>query len=103
MHDRMQQSYAASSLLCWNMHVSHQVLKHRHETSSRGHEGRFYFCDDMKSCDSQEEIPLCIVNMVVALIDMYGERWLTWLQEVCNRDLPVPLLAFSEQSIFQVR
>ena len=41
-------------------------------------------------------------NIVVALIDVYGERWLTWLLEDCNHDLPVPLLAFVELSIFQV-
>ena len=55
-----------------------------------------------KSCDSHNEIPLCIVNIVVALVDVYGEHLLTWLLGVCNHDLPNSLLVFIEQSIFQV-
>ena len=46
-------------------------------------------CDSTKSCDSHAEIPLCIVNIVVVLIAIYGEHWLTWLLEVCNHNLPV--------------
>ena len=64
--------------------------------------GKILLCDITKSCDSHDEFPLCIVNIVVALVDMYGERWETWLLEICNHDLRVSLLAFVEQSIFQV-
>ena len=60
------------------------------------------FGDVTKSCDNHDAIPLRIVNMVVALVDVHGACWLTWLPVVCNHDLPVPLLAFVEQSIFQV-
>ena len=42
------------------------------------------------------------MNIVVALVDVYGERSLAWLLGVCNPDLPNSLLAFVEQSIFQV-
>ena len=31
----------------------------------------------MKSCFSHDEVPLCIVSIVVELVDMYGEHWLT--------------------------
>ena len=41
-------------------------------------------------------------DMVVVLINVYGERWLTQLAEVCDHDLSVPVLAYAEQSIFQV-
>ena len=59
-------------------------------------------CHATKSCDSYNEFRLCIVNIVVALVDVYGECSLTWLPGVCNHDLPNSLLAFVEQSIFQV-
>ena len=45
-------------------------------------------CHVTKSCDSHDEIPLCMVNIVVALVDMYGECSLTWLPGVCNHHLP---------------
>ena len=59
--------------------------------------GKILLCDIMRSCDRHDEIPFCIVNTVVELVEVYGERWLTWLLEVCNHDLPVPLLALVEQ------
>ena len=59
-------------------------------------------CHATKSCDGYGEFRLCIVSIVVALIDMYGERSLTWLPGVCNHDLPNSLVAFVEQSIVQV-
>ena len=67
-----------------------------------GTQGEILLRDITKSCDSHNEIPLYIVKMVAALVDVYGECWLTWLPEVCNHYLAVPLLAFVEQSIFQV-
>ena len=50
------------------------------------------------SCDTHGEIPSCIANIVVALVDVYGDSWLAWLSEVCNHELPVPLLAFIEHA-----
>ena len=72
------------------------------QTLDYGTRGDIIQCHVTKSCDSHDEIPLCIVNIVVVLIDVYGERSLTWLLGVCNDDLPSSLLAFVEQSIFQV-
>ena len=60
--------------------------------------GKILLCDITRSCDRHDEIPFCIVNIVVELVEVYRERWLTWLSEVCNHDLPVPLLALVEQS-----
>ena len=60
------------------------------------------YCDVTMSCDSHSDIPRCIVNIVVVLVDVYGERWLAWLPEVCNHELPVSLLVFAEELIFQV-
>ena len=65
-------------------------------------QGEILFCDVTKSCDRHGEIPICVVNIVVALVVVYRECRLTSLPEVCNHDLPVPLLVFLEQSIFQV-
>ena len=48
------------------------------QDSSRGHEVRFPF-GRHEIIDIHGEIPLCIVNIVVELVDMYGERLLTWL------------------------
>ena len=83
--------------------MTHHVLKRRYEACVRD-TARDPICDVTKSCDNHDAIPLCIpvVNMVVALVDVHGARWLTWLPMVCNHDLPVPLLSFVEQSIFQV-
>lgn len=67
------------------------------QTWISGTRGQSLFCDVTMSCDSHGEIPSCIVNIVVAFVDVYGESWLTWLPEVCNHELPVPLLAFIEQ------
>ena len=55
-----------------------------------------------KSCDSYNEFCVCIVNIVVALVDMHVERSLTWLPGVYNHDLPNSLLASVEHLIFQV-
>ena len=82
--------------------ITHHVLKRRYEALSREHMVRSYFVTSKKLCDSHNEISLCIINIVVVLIDVCGDRWPTWLPEVCNHDLPVLLLAFVEQSIFQV-
>ena len=59
-------------------------------------------CNATKSCDSYDEFRLCTVNIVVDLVDVYGECSLTWLLGVCNHDLANSLLAFVEQSILQV-
>ena len=61
-------------------------------------------CHVTKLFDSHDEITLCIVNIhvVVAVVEVYGEYLLTWLPDVCNHDLPNSLLAFIQQSIFQV-
>ena len=42
------------------------------------------------SCESQVAIRKLKVSMVVvAVVAMYGERWLAWLPKVCNYQLPV--------------
>ena len=42
------------------------------------------------SCESQAAIHKLMVSMVVvAVVAMYGERWLAWLPKVCNYRLPV--------------
>ena len=41
------------------------------------------------SCDGQGAIPRLIASIVVAVIPMYGERWLAWLLKVCNYELPI--------------
>ena len=39
------------------------------------------------SYDSRAAIPKFIVSIVVAIVAMYGERWLAWLLKVFNGDL----------------
>ena len=55
-------------------------------------------CHAMKSWDSYNEFRLCIVNIVMEFIDVYGERSLTWLLWLCKHDRPNSLLAFVENS-----
>ena len=42
--------------------------------------------------DSHNKIPLGIMNIIVAFVNVYGECLLTWLPWVCNHDLPSSLL-----------
>ena len=47
----------------------------------------------MMSCDCHMVIPNDIASIVVALVPMYGERWLAWLPTVYNREIPICLPA----------
>ena len=67
-------------------HVTHHVFKHLYEAQTKGHEsGGVLQCHTTNSCDSHDEFHLCIVNIVVALVDVYGERSLTWLPGVLQQ------------------
>ena len=85
-------------------HVTYHVLKHTcsYKAWTTRHEARSYNIRSQNHVTVTYEIPLCIVNIVVALVAVYGERLLTWLPGVCNHDFPNSLLAFIERSIFQV-
>ena len=50
---------------------------------------RQYNRDVTVSCDNQVALPSFIVSIVVAVVAMYGVRWLAWLPKVCNYQLPV--------------
>ena len=91
-------SFVSFALKC----VTHHVLKRCYEGQTKGHKAEVLQCHATRSCDSHDEFRLRIVNIVVALVDVYEERSLTWLPGVCSHDLPNSLLAFVEQSIFQV-
>ena len=50
-----------------------------------------YTYDIMISYDCQAAIPRLTMSIVVAVVAMYDECWLAWLQvlKVCNYELPV--------------
>ena len=50
---------------------------------------RQYNRDVTVSCDNQVAFPSFIASIVVAVVAMYGVRWLAWLPKVCNYQLPV--------------
>ena len=50
---------------------------------------RQYNHDVTVSCDNQVAFPSFIAGIVVAVVAMYGVRWLAWLPKVCNYQLPV--------------
>ena len=50
---------------------------------------RQYNHDVTVSCDNQVAFPSFIASIVVAVVAMYGVRWLAWLPKVCNYQLPV--------------
>lgn len=54
------------------------------------------------SCDSRGDIPKCIINVVMALVDVYRVYWINLSPEDCNQELPFSLFAFAEESVFQV-
>ena len=89
-HDKMQWSCAALLLLHYNnplIMCSNIAMKVR-----LGDTRCDSICDVTKACDRHDEISLCVVNIVVELMDVYGERWLTWVLMVCNHHLPVSLM-----------
>ena len=48
-----------------------------------------YTFDVMVSFDSQAANPTLIASIVVAVIAIYGERWLAGLPKVCNYKVPI--------------